>query len=73
MSEPTKITVVDNGPLMVAGEVILTDVTGQAYQSGSPIALCRCGASTNKPFCNGAHAKIGFAAAERATTPAPQA
>ena len=68
MPEPTKITVVDNAPFVVAGEVILTDGTGQAYQSSSPIALCRCGASTTKPFCNGAHAKIGFAAVERATT-----
>ncbi len=69
MSETTKITAVDNGPFVVAGAVVLTDGVGQPYQAnGAQIALCRCGASTNKPFCNGAHAKIGFVAAERSAT-----
>jgi CDGSH-type Zn-finger protein len=72
MSEPTKITAADNGPFLVFGEVVITDGAGQPYQvNGSPIALCRCGASTNMPFCTGTHAKIGFAAAQRATNPSP--
>ena len=73
-SETTKVTALDNGPFLVTGTITIADGAGQAYQlDQSPIALCRCGASTNQPFCNGTHAKIGFAAVERATTPAPQA
>lgn len=70
MSEATKITALDNGPFLVAGDVVLTDGEGQAYPAGAQIALCRCGASTNQPFCNGTHAKIGFVAGQRAVNPA---
>ncbi len=68
MSEPTKITIFDNGPLLVSGAVVITDGAGQAYPAKEQVALCRCGASTTKPFCNGAHTNIGFAAAERASS-----
>ena len=57
-----------NGPLIVDGPVRLIDADGKEYPglAGRKIALCRCGASTNKPFCDGTHSKVGFAAAERA-------
>lgn len=60
-----------NGPYVVSGdlnELNLTDAEGNKYDlSGKPaIALCRCGASVNKPFCDGTHSKIGFQAAEAA-------
>lgn len=60
-----------NGPLIVTGdlnELQLTDADGNKYDiSGKPaVALCRCGASVNKPFCDGQHSKIGFQAAESA-------
>lgn len=67
MAEVTKITVLDNGPFLVTGSVVVTDAQGQKFQSQrETIALCRCGGSTTKPFCDGAHSKLGFEAAERA-------
>lgn len=67
MAEPVKITVIDNGPFLVAGPVQLTDPDGNEFSPPrQPIALCRCGGSTNKPFCDGTHGKISFQAAERA-------
>ena len=60
-----------NGPYVVSGdlsELNLTDADGNKYDlSGKQaVALCRCGASVNKPFCDGTHSKIGFQAAEAA-------
>jgi 3-phenylpropionate/trans-cinnamate dioxygenase ferredoxin subunit len=60
-----------NGPYVVSGdlhELNLTDAEGNKYDlTGKPaIALCRCGGSVNKPFCDGTHSKIGFQAAEAA-------
>jgi len=58
-----------NGPYLVdVGEdVKLIDWNGKEYAIASrPFALCRCGGSTNKPFCDRTHSKIGFAAAEAA-------
>lgn len=67
MAEPTQITTLDNGPFLVRGEVNLTDAEGSSFHSeGETLALCRCGVSTTKPFCNGAHVKMEFKAAERA-------
>ncbi|HKJ10401.1 MAG TPA: CDGSH iron-sulfur domain-containing protein [Gammaproteobacteria bacterium] len=63
-----KITVKQNGPYLVEGDdVTVVDWNGQEYvPSRRPFALCRCGASTTKPFCDGTHSKIGFQAAEAA-------
>ena len=61
-----KIKVSKNGPYIVSGAVILTDAEGNAIPTKPSIALCRCGASTTKPFCDGTHTNIGFQAAERA-------
>ena len=60
------IELIKNGPYIVKGEVQLKDSEGNAYPSEKRMALCRCGASTEKPFCDGTHSKIGFQAAERA-------
>ncbi|WP_250565679.1 CDGSH iron-sulfur domain-containing protein [Adonisia turfae] len=62
----TEIFVLDNGPLIVKGEFSVTDGDKQPYPKQEQVALCRCGASSNKPFCDGAHAKAGFEATERA-------
>jgi CDGSH-type Zn-finger protein len=63
-----KITIRPSGPYLVEGEVEVVDVNGEKVDTSDKprIALCRCGASVNKPFCDGAHSKIGFQAAEAA-------
>ncbi len=67
MDERTKITVLDNGPYLVKGPVLLLDAEGNEFRAErSSVALCRCGGSMTKPFCDGTHAKTGFRAAERA-------
>lgn len=57
-----KITVHLNGSLKVEGEVKLLDHEGNELPTaeGTPYFLCRCGASGNKPFCDGSHKRIGF-------------
>lgn len=62
------ITPTENGPYLVKGPISLLDADGNPHDTGgrSTVALCRCGASTTKPFCDGTHSKVGFEAAERA-------
>ena len=58
-----EITVNANGPyLMDASGLELKDAGGQSIElpQGAKIALCRCGSSENKPFCDGGHKRIGF-------------
>lgn len=62
MSDVT-IKVRKNGPLLVEGPFKITDADGNAFPidpSKPAIALCRCGASGNHPFCDGSHNKCGF-------------
>jgi len=66
-----EITATKDGPYRVSGDLgdlTLRDVNGSAYTLAGQkrVFLCRCGASTTKPFCDGQHSKIGFAAAEEA-------
>ena len=64
-----EIKVRENGPYRVQGPLRLIDADGNAYdlgERGEVIALCRCGGSTTKPFCDGTHSRVGFEAAERA-------
>ncbi len=63
-----KIIARPNGPYLVEGEVELYDPAGNKVDTRGQarIALCRCGASVTKPFCDGTHSKIGFQAAEAA-------
>jgi CDGSH-type Zn-finger protein len=70
----TTIRLRQNGPYVIDGdEVRVVDWNGQEYRSERrPVALCRCGASTKKPFCDGTHSKIGFQAAEAAVGPAAE-
>jgi CDGSH-type Zn-finger protein len=62
------IKVLQNGPLQVDGaDATVVDWNGASYTIAKrPFYLCRCGGSTNKPFCDGTHSKIGFKAAEAA-------
>ena len=60
-SEPiARIRVTKNGPLLVEGECILYSHDGQELKPKGTYALCRCGGSKKKPFCDGTHQKIGF-------------
>lgn len=63
-----KITIRPNGPYVVEGDVELIDVTGNRIDTTEKprFALCRCGGSVTKPFCDGTHSKVGFQAAEAA-------
>jgi CDGSH-type Zn-finger protein len=65
---PTTIRVRPNGPYLVEGDdVKVVDWNGNEYVPGKrPFALCRCGGSTTKPFCDGTHSRVGFAASEAA-------
>jgi len=77
MSE-LKITVRNNGPLRVEGEIRLLDQDGRPFGLGgrAAISLCRCGHSGNKPFCDGSHNRVGFDSACEARElppPAPKA
>ena len=67
------IKVRQNGPYLVEGdEVTLVDWNGNPYQTpGGSFALCRCGGSASKPFCDGTHRRIGFTADEAAPIPGP--
>jgi CDGSH-type Zn-finger protein len=61
------ITPSDNGPYLVHGNVTLRDAEGNPYEVNGAIALCRCGYSYTKPFCDGSHEKTSFAAVNRAS------
>ncbi len=50
-----KITVIDNAPLLIKGEIELIDGEGNKIETKESTYLCRCGLSSNKPFCDGAH------------------
>jgi CDGSH iron-sulfur domain-containing protein 3 len=67
MGEPqVEIKVRDNGPYKVTGPVKVVDAEGNRFAlPEGPIALCRCGRSQSKPFCDASH-KAGFDACERA-------
>ena len=57
-----KVIVRNNGPLRLEGEIALSDQEGNPFGLGGRklISLCRCGHSSNKPFCDGSHGKAGF-------------
>jgi CDGSH-type Zn-finger protein len=62
----------ENGPLLVTGPVKVVDHLGNSFDPGGKenVALCRCGHSQKKPFCDGSHRSCGFVAGELAP-PAP--
>ncbi len=65
MSAPDEVVIVPyrNGPLIVRGPVVLRDQDGNEIDAGrSPVALCRCGRSRVRPFCDGTHASSRFRA-----------
>lgn len=64
MSDNVSLRFQKDGPILLTGEVEVVDADGTVIALQKSTALCRCGASETKPFCNGAHEKIGFKAPE---------
>lgn len=56
-----EISISKNGPILIDGNVRIATANGEIIKK-SKVALCRCGASNNKPFCDGQHNKVGFKA-----------
>lgn len=63
------IQVRDNGPYIIRGGAIVNDAEGKPYEVQDVIALCRCGLSNNKPFCDATHKSAGFESICRAAQP----
>ncbi|MBL4686903.1 MAG: CDGSH iron-sulfur domain-containing protein [Nannocystaceae bacterium] len=59
---PLKVGKAPNGPLLLSGNFSIINSSGRVAFRGTRAALCRCGASKNKPFCDGAHKAAGFEA-----------
>lgn len=57
---PLQINPSKDGPLLLSGNVSILSGSGRSSWKGSRVALCRCGSSNNKPFCDGQHKKVGF-------------
>lgn len=55
-----KVMQIKDGPLMLSGNIVMRTGSGRVAWSGAKVALCRCGASRNKPFCDGSHNAAGF-------------
>ena len=56
----TEVEILENGPLIVRGDLSVKNIDGKIETKNKTTAFCRCGASLNKPYCDGAHRKIGF-------------
>ncbi len=55
-----KVEVSPNGPYLIKSECLIVHSDGKEETKTGTVALCRCGASANKPYCDGAHRKVGF-------------
>jgi CDGSH-type Zn-finger protein len=67
MTQPVVIRCRENGPLVILGDIKVVDHLGHEFSlpvGKEAVALCRCGHSRNKPFCDGSHRSCGFQAAE---------
>lgn len=54
------VEAIPNGPLLVYGNITVKHSNGDKEQKNKVTAFCRCGASSNKPYCDGTHTKNGF-------------
>lgn len=60
MHTETKVEALENGPLLIYGTLYITNSDGSTEIKNKTTAFCRCGASKNKPYCDGAHIEAGF-------------
>jgi len=68
-SGPLRILARANGPLRLAGPLAIMSADGRVRRAGGEVALCRCGQSRNKPFCDGSHKEAAFVAEELKAEP----
>jgi uncharacterized Fe-S cluster protein YjdI/CDGSH-type Zn-finger protein len=68
---PTTIEVIPDGPLLLRGDLEVVTADGAPITRETRLALCRCGASANKPFCDNSHRRIGFATSDGAVAAVP--
>jgi len=68
---PSTVQVIANGPLLVRGDLHVMSSNGETIARETRLALCRCGASENKPFCDNAHRRIGFVTDDTTASPPP--
>ena len=59
----TKVTILNNGPIILEGEFTVHDAAGNEFglAGRKKLGICRCGLSANKPVCDGTHGRQGFA------------
>ncbi|MFV0260144.1 MAG: (4Fe-4S)-binding protein [Acidimicrobiales bacterium] len=57
---PVVVTVMADGPNVLRGPVEIRNDAGDLIRAADRVSLCRCGASDNKPFCDGSHTRVGF-------------
>lgn len=72
MADPIVIRCRENGPYVIQGLIKVVDHAGNEFTippGKDTVALCRCGQSKNRPFCDGSHKTCGFMAAEVGVTP----
>lgn len=72
MADPIVVRCRENGPLVIQGALKVVDHLGNEFAlpaGKDTIALCRCGQSKRKPFCDGTHKQVNFQAAELASPP----
>ena len=55
-----KVNLMENGPILIKGKIELKNSKGEIIPTETTTALCRCGASKSKPFCDGTHTIVGF-------------
>lgn len=60
MESETKVTIMENGPLLIDGILAITKSDGTIENKTKTTAFCRCGVSANKPYCDGKHKGIDF-------------
>lgn len=67
--QETTVKLQINGPLYVRGKVQIVGPGGHVLRKDTRLALCRCGHSENKPFCDGSHFRVGFDTSEKPERP----
>ncbi len=65
---PVSVTVLARGPLLLKGPIEVIDAHGAVARTVDKVALCRCGHSRTKPFCDGSHRREGFTDAGEVTS-----